>query len=315
MFIKHQIFIPKYYIGRRFDFALAELMPDYSRMKISKSLRTGYAFTGGSVIKAKDKIKSEVLVELSVEHNKKQDWQAEDIPLDIIYEDDDIIVINKPAGLIVHPGAGNQSGTLANGLLHYDSRLFRLDRAGIVHRLDKGTSGLLVVARSLKAQKKLVTALAKHTVRRSYKAIVSGHIIAGDVIDKAIARDKKNRLRQIVQACGKHARTHYQVATHFKNHTELDIRLETGRTHQIRAHFSYLGHPLVGDKLYTYRPHPVKNINSSLALTLKKFSRPALHANSLAFMHPVSHKEMSWQTQIPEDMRLLLAMLKANEKT
>ncbi len=314
MLIKHQIFIPKYYIGRRFDFALAELMPDYSRMKISKFLRLGYAFIGESAIKAKDKIKSEVLVDLSVEHNKKQHWQAEDIALDVVYEDDDIIIINKPAGLIVHPGAGNQCSTLANGLLYYDSRLFKLDRAGIVHRLDKGTSGLLVVARSLQAQKKLVTALAKHTVHRSYKAIVAGNIIAGGVVDKPIARDRKNRLRQAVCPGGKYARTHYQVAMRFKNHTELDVTLETGRTHQIRVHFSYLGHPLVGDKLYTHRPRPAKNINPSLGLALKKFSRPALHANSLALIHPCSHKKMFWHAQMPKDMTLLLEMLKTNEK-
>ena len=215
------VIIPDRLIGQRIDSAMAQMLPDYSRSKITTWVRSGGALINGKTFKPKEKILGGEIVTLNIKTEKTNDWKAEDIPLDIVFEDDDIIVVNKPVGLVTHPGAGNWTGTLANALLHYDPSLANLDRAGIVHRLDKNTSGLMVVARSELAQKNLVEQLQTHAVSREYSAIVYGHMISGGTVDEPIGRDPKDRIRQAVVEDGKDAITHYRVIDRFAHHTHV----------------------------------------------------------------------------------------------
>jgi 23S rRNA pseudouridine1911/1915/1917 synthase len=236
---------------------------------------------------------------------------GEDIAINVVYEDEDIIVVNKPVGLVTHPGAGNWTGTLANALLHYDPSLATLDRAGIVHRLDKNTSGLMVVARSELAQKNLVEQLQTHAVSREYSAIVYGHMISGGTVDAPIGRDPKDRIRQAVveEGEGKNAITHYRVIDRFKNHTHVKCILETGRTHQIRVHMSYIEHPLIADSMYGGKIRFPKKADEKLKEALKAFNRQALHAKKLTLSHPITGEQMSWKAPLPNDMQDLLAVL------
>ena len=236
---------------------------------------------------------------------------SEDIAIDVVYEDEDIIVVNKPVGLVTHPGAGNWTGTLANALLHYDSSLATLDRAGIVHRLDKNTSGLMVVARSELAQKNLVEQLQTHAVSREYSAIVYGHMISGGTVDAPIGRDPKDRIRQAVveEGEGKEAVTHYRVIDRFAHHTHVKCILETGRTHQIRVHMSHIEHPLIADPMYGGKIRFPKKADEKLKEVLKKFNRQALHAKKLTLSHPITGEEMSWKAPLPKDLQDLLQAL------
>ena len=227
-----------------------------------------------------------------------------------MYDDEDIIVINKQFGLVTHPGAGNWTGTLANALLYYDSNLSRLDRAGIVHRLDKNTSGLMVIARNEKAQKYLVEQLQNHSVEREYSAIVYGHMIAGGTVDEPIGRDPRERVKQAVLSSGKDAITHYRAIDRFKSHTHVKAILETGRTHQIRVHLSYVGHSLVGDPMYGGRVRFPKKASEELKEALLSFKRHALHSKKLTLIHPISGELMSWKAALPDDMKGLLEALK-----
>ena len=237
------------------------------------------------------------------------EWSAENIKLDVVYQDEDIIVVNKPAGLVTHPGSGNWTGTLANALLHYDSGLQNLDRAGIVHRLDKNTSGLMVVARSEVAQKYLSEQIQEHQVSREYSAIVYGHMISGGTIDEPIGRDPKDRIKQAIVDNGKIALTHYRVIDRFSHHTHVKAVLETGRTHQIRVHMSHIGHPLVADPMYGGRLRFPKKADEKLKDALKGFNRQALHSRKLALKHPVSGELMSWEAPLPKDLQQLLEVL------
>ena len=303
------IIIPDRLIGQRIDSAMAQMLPDYSRSKITTWVRSGGALINGKTFKPKEKILGGEIVTLNIKAEKTNDWKAEDIPLDIVFEDNNIIVVNKPVGLVTHPGAGNWTGTLANALLHYDPSLANLDRAGIVHRLDKNTSGLMVVARSELAQKNLVEQLQTHAVSREYSAIVYGHMISGGTVDEPIGRDPKDRIRQAVVEDGKDAVTHYRVIDRFAHHTHVKAILETGRTHQIRVHLSYIGHPLIADPMYGGKIRFPKKADDHLKNALKKFNRQALHAKKLTLTHPITLEQMSWKAPLPQDLKDLLKVL------
>jgi len=305
------IIIPNRLIGQRIDSAMAQLLPDYSRSKITNWVRAGSALINGKSFKPKEKVLGGEIVALSIQAERTNEWKAEDIAIDVVFEDDDIIVINKPVGLVTHPGAGNWTGTLANALLYYDPALATLDRAGIVHRLDKNTSGLMVVARSELAQKNLVEQLQTHAVSREYSAIVYGHMISGGTVDAPIGRDSKDRIRQAVveEGEGKDAVTHYRVIDRFAHHTHVKCILETGRTHQIRVHMSFIDHPLVADAMYGGKIRFPKKADDKIKEALKGFNRQALHAKKLTLTHPISGETMSWKAPLPNDMQSLIKVL------
>ena len=304
-----KIIIPERMAGQRLDVALSEMLPDYSRSKITAWIKSGEALINHKSFKPKDKVNGSEMVELTISQKQKNDWVGEDIPLNMIFEDEDIIVLNKAVGLVTHPGAGNWSGTLANALLHYEPKLATLDRAGIVHRLDKNTSGLMVVAKNEKSQKYLVEQLQTHSISREYSAVVYGHMIAGGTIDEAIGRDTKDRVKQAVSSHGKEAITHYRVIDRYQNHTHVKAILETGRTHQIRVHLSHIGYPLIGDPMYGGKVRFPKKADEVLKEALVSFKRQALHARKLTLTHPTSGDLMSWKAPLPDDMLALLDVL------
>jgi len=304
------IIIPERMTGNRLDASLSEMLPDYSRSKITTWIRSGDALINQKTFKPKDKVTGTEIVCLTLNQKQSTDWIAEKIPLNIVYEDEDIIVINKQFGLVTHPGAGNWSGTLANALLYYDPALSTLDRAGIVHRLDKNTSGLMVIAKNEKSQKYLVEQLQNHSIDREYSAIVYGHMIAGGTVDEAIGRDPKDRVKQAVSMSGKDAITHYRAIDRYKSHTHVKAILETGRTHQIRVHLSHVGHSLIGDPMYGGRIRFPKKASEELKEALLNFKRQALHSKKLTLTHPISGESMSWKAPLPDDMLRLLEVLK-----
>ena len=304
-----KIIIPNRMLGSRLDVSLSEMLPDYSRSKITAWIKSGDALINQKNFKPKDKSSGNEIVCLTLNQKQTTDWIAEKISLNIVYEDEDIIVINKQFGLVTHPGAGNWSGTLANALLYYDSNLSKLDRAGIVHRLDKNTSGLMVIARNEKSQKYLTEQLQSHLVDREYSAIVYGHMIAGGTVDEPIGRDPKDRVKQAVSESGKEAVTHYRAIDRFKSHTHVKAILETGRTHQIRVHLSHVGHSLIGDPMYGGRVRFPKKASEELKEALLNFKRQALHSKKLTLSHPISGEVMSWKAPLPDDMLKLLEVL------
>jgi len=305
-----QIIIPKRMEGERIDIALAKMLPEFSRSKITAWIKSGEAVICGKKFKPKDKVSGDEVIILSANRNQNTIWLAENIPINVIFEDEDIIVLNKQFGLVTHPGSGNWSGTLANALLHYDSSLEALDRAGIVHRLDKNTSGLMVVAKNQKSQKSLVEQLQNHSVSREYSAIVYGHMISGGTINEPLGRDPNDRVKQTVLRNGRDAITHYRVIDRFKSHTHVKAILETGRTHQIRVHLSHIGYSLVGDSIYGGRVRYPKRASESLKNELLNFKRQALHSKKLTLKHPKSGELLSWKIPLPEDMIKLLNVLK-----
>jgi len=305
-----KIILPGRMINLRIDAALSEMLPDYSRSKLTAWIKLGDALINNKTFKPKDKVVGNETVFLTLKEKDKNHWLPEKINLNIVFEDDDIIVINKPFGLVTHPGAGNLTGTLANALLHYDSSLSNLDRVGIVHRLDKNTSGLMVVSKNIKSQKFLVEQLQTHSVEREYSAIVYGHMISGGSINKPIGRDSKDRVKQAVLSNGKEALTHYRAIDRFKNHTHVKVILETGRTHQIRVHLSHIGHPLIGDPVYGGRVRFPKKASQQLKDVLINLQRQALHSKKLTLIHPTTGKSMSWKAELPEDMLELLSTLR-----
>ena len=304
------IIIPERMAGNRLDASLSEMLPDFSRSKITAWIKSGDALINQKIFKPKDKSTGNEIVFLTLNQKQNNDWVAEKIPLNVVFEDEDIIVINKQFGLVTHPGAGNWSGTLANALLYYDSALSTLDRAGIVHRLDKNTSGLMVIARNEKSQKYLVEQLQNHSVYREYSAIVYGHMIAGGSVDEPIGRDPRDRVKQAVLMSGKDAITHYRAVDRFKSHTHVKAILETGRTHQIRVHLSHVGHSLIGDPMYGGRVRFPKKASEELKDALLNFKRQALHSKKLTLTHPISGEIMSWKAPLPVDMIELLEVLK-----
>ncbi len=304
--------VPSELAGKRLDQAVSVLFSDYSRSRLQEWIKQEKILVDGEVFKPRDKVYGGELVTLNSEFEEPLgDCVAEAVPLNIVYEDDSILVINKQAGLVVHPAAGNWSGTMQNGLLHHDPALAEIPRAGIVHRLDKDTSGLLVVAKSLIAHKSLVDQLQARTLKREYLALASGELISGGTIDEPIGRHPVDRKRYSVQEGGRDSVTHYRVEERFEHHTLLRIQLETGRTHQIRVHISFIRHPLVGDPVYGGRLRFVPGKNDELNERLRDFNRQALHATRLGLNHPETGEYCEWEAAVPEDMQGLLAFLRS----
>ncbi|MAG99358.1 MAG: 23S rRNA pseudouridine(1911/1915/1917) synthase RluD [Pseudomonadales bacterium] len=296
--------------GQRLDQVAAQLFPDYSRSRLQGWIKDGSLLVDGEVKRTRDIVLGGERLELDAEREIQGEWQAEAIDLDIIYEDDALLVINKPAGLVVHPAAGHQDGTLLNALLHHAPELAKVPRAGIVHRLDKDTTGLMVVAKTIEAQTDLVAQLQARTVSREYECVVIGVMTAGGKVDQPIARHGTQRQKMAVVAGGKTAISHYRVINRFRAHTHVKVKLETGRTHQIRVHMSYIHFPLVGDPVYGGRLRIPPGASPELIKELREFPRQALHARRLELEHPTDGRHMSWQVPLPEDMQHLLALLR-----
>lgn len=299
----------------RLDQALARLLPDWSRSRLQAWIleKRISVDEGGAIPKQKLWGGEEIQIQQPISDRIEAAYAAEAIALDIVYEDDVLMVVNKPAGLVVHPGSGNWRGTLLNALLHHAAQLSAIPRAGIVHRLDKETSGLLVVAKTLTAQTSLVRQLQERSVKRDYLALVLGHVSVEGWIDAPVGRHPVQRTKMAVTMSGKEARTHYRVMEKFDGCTLLQCSLETGRTHQIRVHMHSIGHPLVGDPVYGGKP---KKIARETGQLIAGFSRQALHAQRLELSHPQHGKKMTWEAVLPEDMNnLLLALRQQREQS
>lgn len=305
--------IPEEMAGMRLDQCLAEIFPDYSRSKLQTWIKAGRVTVNQLSLKAKDKVDGGERVELDAEAEEVIEYEAEDIPLDIVYEDDAILIVNKPAGLVVHPAVGHWHGTLVNALLNHQPLLKTLPRAGIVHRLDKDTSGLLMIAKTLQAHHSLSSQLQDRSITREYLALVKGWMTAGGTIDEPLGRHPADRKRNIVREDGKHAVTHYRLAQRFKRHTLIRVKLETGRTHQIRVHMAHIQYPLVGDQVYGGRFQMPANCSEILEQTLRGFKRQALHATKLGLQHPETNEYCEWELAVPEDMANLLNVLEQDE--
>jgi len=305
-----KIIIPDRLIGSRLDAAISEMLPELSRNKITSWIKSGEILIDSNPFKPKEKVLGGEIIEMNVSPEENTNWIAEDIKLDIVYEDDEILVLNKPPGIVTHPGAGNTHGTLANGILFARPELNQLDRAGIVHRLDKDTSGLMVVAKTDSAKLSLIKQLESRSVSREYTAIVYSSMVTGGVVDAPIGRDSVNRQKQAVIKSGKPAITHFRIIEKFKNFTLIKAILETGRTHQIRVHMSHIGHPLLGDFTYGGKVKFPKGANEELKVAIKEFSRQALHAKKLSIKHPIDNKELSWKSKLPEDLDNMINILR-----
>jgi len=306
--------IPETAAGRRLDAVLAELIPEFSRSRLAEWIKSGAALLDGAAARPRDLVQGGEVVTLTAVLETETHAEPEDIPLTILYEDADVLVIDKPAGLVVHPGAGNPTGTLVNALLHFDPALAAVPRAGVVHRLDKDTSGAMVVARSVQAQTALVSQLAAHAVKRQYLAVVSGALVSGGTADAPIGRHPRDRLKMGVREDGRPALTHYRLRQRFRAHTALECRLETGRTHQIRVHMAHLKHPIVGDPLYGGALKLPRGATDELIAALRGFRRQALHAQRLEFSHPISGETITCTAPVPPDLSALLAALDADTR-
>ncbi|MEP6512138.1 MAG: 23S rRNA pseudouridine(1911/1915/1917) synthase RluD [Dokdonella sp.] len=302
--------VPPQLAGRRFDQALAELFPDYSRSRLTAWVKAGAILLDGETVAPRQILRGGEEIELRVQMEREIGALAQDIALDIRHQDADVIVVNKPAGLVVHPGAGNHDGTLQNALLFHDPKLALIPRGGIVHRLDKDTSGLMVVARTLRAHTSLVEQLSARAVHRQYAAIVYGSMIAGGRVDAPIGRHAHDRLKQSVRDDGRDAVTHYRVRERFRAMTLVECRLETGRTHQIRVHMAHVRHPLLGDSQYGGLLKLPKGASPEFIAALRAFKRQALHAERLEFLHPKTGKTIAVEAERPADMESLLAALR-----
>lgn len=301
--------IPADAAGQRFDRVLPQLFRGHSRAHLAAEVKAARIRLDGREVSPRILVHGGEPVEWACVDEPVLDDRAQPIPLAVVFEDADLLVVDKPAGLVVHPGAGNPDHTLLNALLHHDARLARIPRAGIVHRLDKDTSGLLVVARSLRARTALVAMLAGHTVRRRYVAIVQGVPVAGGTLDAPLDRHPGDRIRRAVREGGRPAITHYRVRRKFRAHAVVECRLETGRTHQIRVHMAHAGYPLVGDPLYGRGLRLPRGATPRLAGTLRDFHRQALHAEHLAFAHPITAEAMVFDAPPPRDFLDLLDAL------
>lgn len=299
--------VPSEYHGQRVDVVLAQLFPDFSRSQLTNWLKEGAITLDQRQYKPKDKVYGGEQIKLNITFTAKDvELQAEAIPLDIIFEDEHLLIVNKPAGLVVHPGAGNPQHTLVNALLYHSPALHHLPRAGIIHRLDKDTTGLLMVAKTLPAHTSLVRQMQAREIQRHYLALVHGHIIGGGTIDTFYGRHPRNRLKMAVCIHGKQAITQFTVQKQYQYVTLLNVTLQTGRTHQIRVHMAHLNHPVVGDPLYGGQARIPAGITDTLRQTIKQFKRQALHACTLSFMHPHLQKKLTFTAPLPDDFQLLL---------
>ncbi|MET0660869.1 MAG: 23S rRNA pseudouridine(1911/1915/1917) synthase RluD [Steroidobacteraceae bacterium] len=313
--VRQSLIVPPEFAGQRLDQVLAELLSEYSRTRIKTWIESGEVKVDGAVMRPKDRVAGSERVEVDATIEADQGVAAESIAVDVVHQDRDVFVINKPPGLVVHPGAGNRAGTLQNALLHLDPKLNEVPRAGIVHRLDKDTSGLLVVARTLRAHTALVAALEAREIEREYEAVCVGVMTAGGTVDAPITRHPIDRVRMAIRQDGRDAVTHYRVIQRYRAYTHVRLKLETGRTHQIRVHMAHIKYPLVGDRVYGGRLLLPKGASTELIEMLRGFHRQALHAARLAFAHPVSGKAIACEAPLPADMRELLAVLGRDAKT
>lgn len=295
--------------GQRLDKALSLELPDYSRSFLQDLIKQGSVTMAGEAVSQRHRVVGGELLEVLLPEPEDHELQGEDIALDIRYEDDDLLVINKPAGLVVHPGAGNPTGTVMNAMLFHAPQVVSLPRAGIVHRLDKDTSGLMVVAKTEGARQRLIEALQEREISRQYQTIVHGQVISGGTVDAPIGRHRVNRIKMAVTHSGKPAVSHYRVLQRFGDHTLLQVSLESGRTHQIRVHMAHIGFPVVGDPLYGGRPKVPAGITEQSRQQFLSFSRQALHACQLELLHPASGEQMSFKSDPPKDFLELVELL------
>jgi 23S rRNA pseudouridine1911/1915/1917 synthase len=311
-FRTHRLELPATLAGMRLDQALARALPQYSRARLQAWIEAGAVQVDGKPPRSRDRVLGGEQVSIEARLEAQVEVAPDVLPLTIVHEDPALLVIDKPVGLVVHPGAGNPRGTLLNALLAHDPRLALVPRAGIVHRLDKDTSGLIVVARTPEAHASLVAALAAREIERQYLAVCTGAMTGGSTVDKPLGRHRTDRTRMAVRADGREAITHVRIVKRFRAHTLVRCRLETGRTHQIRVHLAHIGHPLVGDPVYGGRRRLPAGASAAVVATLQGFRRQALHAESLALEHPASGEPVRWEAPLPADMRELLAVLEAD---
>jgi 23S rRNA pseudouridine1911/1915/1917 synthase len=313
-FQTHRLELPLEFAGRRLDQALAQLLPQYSRTRIQHWIDAGAVRVNGLVPRARDLVTGGESASVEARIEDQTGIAAEKLPLDVVHQDASVIVLNKPPGVVVHPGAGNREHTLQNALLAHDAKLRRVPRAGLVHRIDKDTSGLLVVARTLEAHTALVAALAAHEIEREYLAVCTGAMTGGGTVDEPIGRHRTQRIKMAVRADGREAVTHYRIEKRFRAHTLARVRLETGRTHQIRVHMAHIGYPIVGDPVYGGRKRLPAGASAALRNALEAFQRQALHAARLSFAHPKTGKPVSYEAPLPADLVRLLDALELDRR-
>ncbi|HTC44391.1 MAG TPA: 23S rRNA pseudouridine(1911/1915/1917) synthase RluD [Steroidobacteraceae bacterium] len=313
-FRSHQLDIPLDLVGLRLDQALARLLPQYSRQRLQAWIEAGSVRLNGAVPRSKDKVLGGEQVRIEAQIEAQTAVGPESLPVDVVYEDEALRIINKPAGVVVHPGAGNPGRTLQNALLGLDPQLALVPRAGLIHRLDKDTSGLMVVARTVESHRALVAQLAARDIERRYVAVCLGVLTGGRTVEEPIGRHRSARTKMAVRADGREAVTHLRIIARFRAHTQVLAQLETGRTHQIRVHLAHIGHPVVGDPVYGSRRRYPAGATDGLRATLDGFGRQALHAAQLALQHPISGEPLSWQAPLPADMQQLIAALAADQR-
>lgn len=312
--IRQQAEVPDGLAGERLDQAAAQLFPDYSRSRLQDWIRKGELRCDGRAVKPREKVNQGALLELDALCEEAVSWAPQPISLDILYEDEHLLVLNKPAGLVVHPAAGHADGTLVNALIHHDPAFAQLPRGGIVHRLDRETSGVMVAAKSLLGHHSLVDQLHARSVKRQYCAVCIGALTGGGTVEAPIGRHPRQRKKMaVVEQGGKPAVTHYRIARRFAHHTRLAVNLETGRTHQIRVHMAWRHYPLVGDPVYGGRPRIPPGASPRLIETLRGFARQALHAESLGLLHPARGEPMQFDCPLPADIAALLQVLEEED--
>jgi 23S rRNA pseudouridine1911/1915/1917 synthase len=310
--IHHQITLPDELVGLRLDQALSKLLTGYSRTQIQEWIKNKEITVNSSPARSKDVVIGGESIEVNAELKAQPAWDAQAIPLDIIYEDQSLLIINKPIGMVVHPGTGNANNTLLNALLHHHPDLNKLPRAGIIHRLDKDTSGLLVVAKTAESLNDLSLQLKNRSISRIYQAIIFGILTSGGTVDAPIARHPMQRKRMAVIDNGRPSVTHYRVMERYRNHTRVKVQLETGRTHQIRVHMAHIHHAILGDAVYGGRLQLPKGATPPLIEQLRNFKHQALHAYELGIIHPVTREAMKWRAPLPEDLQTLIDVLRTD---